>query len=110
MRSSSWRRAVPTALLMVAVVAGCAARPGIGPDGRSIDAVALAEQGRVSLVDGGNRVDRVTCAAGLPATPGATVRCTVSLGQRSWGATVTSTGSVADELTFDVVVDDEPIT
>lgn len=53
----------------------------------------------------------VTCTDGLPAEVGAEIRCTLTAGNdpTRYGVTLTVTAVEADDVRFDVEVDDEPV-
>jgi len=53
----------------------------------------------------------VTCTDGLPGEVGAEIRCTLTAGDdpTRYGVTLTVTAVEADDVRFDVEVDDEPV-
>lgn len=77
--------------------------------GTEVPADELSEQVTSSLAEQvGQEPDAVDCPDPLPAEVGSEVRCTLTDGGTSYGVTVTSAGEQDGEVSFEVLVDEQP--
>ena len=77
------------------------------PSGASLDRDALASDLTIRLSDAaGGKSPSVICPADLPVKVGLSVRCTAELKGKTYGLTVTVTGTDGGSAQYDVAVDD----
>ena len=77
------------------------------PAGAVLDRDALANDLNVRLADAaGGTSPSVICPADLPVKVGLSVRCTAELKGKTYGLTVTVTGTDGGSAQYDVAVDD----
>ncbi|WP_017585202.1 DUF4333 domain-containing protein [Nocardiopsis ganjiahuensis] len=94
--------------LPLLLVTGCSFDFSIGGPG-SVSADEVAEKSSEILAEQvGQTPDDFTCSEDLPAEVGAEIRCELTHGGESIGATVTVTSVEDSEVLWDVVVDDAP--
>ena len=107
MRRTRNNRAIAGAVLGVLplfLVAGCSFSIGIPA---AVDAETVAEQTSEMLAqEVGQAPDDVTCADDLPAEVGAEIRCEVSQGGVTLGATLTVTEVEGSSVKWDIKVDE----
>lgn len=95
-----------TAALVPALAAAALALTACSAE---VPAEELSEQVKSSLAEQvGQEPDEVDCPDPLPAEEGSEVRCTLTDGGTSYGVTVTSTGEQDGEVSFEVLVDEQP--
>ena len=70
---------------------------------------SVAQSVLTQLAADGKQVDEVSCPD-LPATVGASERCTLKAGADTYGVTVTVTGVQGTDVKFDIQVDQTPTT
>ena len=70
---------------------------------------SVAQSVLTQLAADGKQVDEVSCPD-LPATVGASQRCTLKAGADTYGVTVTVTGVQGTDVKFDIQVDQTPTT
>ncbi|MGW8849645.1 DUF4333 domain-containing protein [Streptomyces xiamenensis] len=91
------------ATLSLLLATGCSGgEPVVGKDEVAAQASAALEE-RV-----GQAPDDLTCAEDLPAKVGASIRCELTAGGRTYGVTITTTSAEGNNAEFDILVDDEP--
>jgi hypothetical protein len=74
-----------------------------------VEGKSVAQSVLTQLAADGKQVDEVSCPD-LPATVGASERCTLKAGADSYGVTVTVTGVQGTDVKFDIQVDQTPTT
>lgn len=94
--------AVDTATAVPDVDTGTSTAPQV--EGRSVAQSVLTQ-----LAADGKQVDEVSCPD-LPATVGASQRCTLKAGGDTYGVTVTVTSVQGSDVKFDIAVDQTPTT
>jgi hypothetical protein len=78
-------------------------------DGPTVDGKSVAQSVLTQLMGEGKQVDQVSCPD-LPATVGASQRCTLQAGGDTYGVTVTVTSVQGTDVKFDIQVDTTPTT
>jgi hypothetical protein len=91
-----------------------AATPVVVPDTTAdaspqVEGKSVAQSVLTQLAADGKQVDEVSCPD-LPATVGATQRCTLKAGGDTYGVTVTVTSVQDNDVKFDIQVDQTPLT
>ncbi|WP_306367380.1 DUF4333 domain-containing protein [Nocardiopsis sp. CC223A] len=95
--------------LPLLLVTGCSFNFSIGGP-RAVDAETVAERSSEMLAEQvGQTPDSFTCADDLPAEVGAEIRCELTSGGDTLGATVTVTAVDGDNVEWDIKVDDAPM-
>ena len=74
-----------------------------------VEGKSVAQSVLTQLAADGKQVDEVSCPD-LPATVGASQRCTLKAGGDTYGVTVTVTSVQGTDVKFDIQVDSTPIT
>lgn len=74
-----------------------------------VEGKSVAQSVLTQLAADGKQVDEVSCPD-LPATVGASQRCTLRAGDDSYGVTVTVTSVQGTDVKFDIQVDRTPLT
>jgi hypothetical protein len=75
----------------------------------TVDGKSVAQSVLTQLAADGKQVDEVSCPD-LPATVGASQRCTLKAGADTYGVTVTVTAVQGTDVKFDIQVDQTPTT
>jgi hypothetical protein len=95
------------ALSSVALAACGSSKGDSTPAGAVLDRDALADDLNIRLSDAaGGTSPSVICPADLPVKVGLSVRCTAELKGKTYGLTVTVTGTDGGTAQYDVAVDD----
>lgn len=98
-------------VLVIGLLGACGSGDGGSktPAGAVLDRDALAKDLSTRLSDAtGDTPPKVTCPGDLPVKKDLTVRCTADIGSKTYGLTVTVTGTDGGAAQYDVAVDKTP--
>ena len=96
-------------LMSTAALAACGSGDKTSPGGAVLDRDALAADLSIRLSDAaGGKSPKVRCPSDLPVKQDLTVRCTAQLQGKTFGLTVTVTGTEGGSAQYDVAVDQTP--
>ena len=99
--------AIAASSIALAACGSSGDKGGSTPAGAVLDRDALADDLNIRLSDAaGGKSPSVICPADLPVKTGLSVRCTAELSGKTYGLTVTVTGTDGGSAQYDVAVDD----
>lgn len=110
MQMVRYMRVLVGALLAAGLLGACSAHVELGSRTANVDKVKLAEEIKTRLEEqAGAKADSVKCEDDLPAKVGATRRCVLTAGSKTYGVTVKANSVEDGHVKFDIKVDDGPM-